>query len=273
MSAHRISGKLLFAVFVATVAGLIAREAVRTRLIAAGFPNVYSADLSYMVVPPILLLILFPAWQSEKGYLAKQFSTAALSWKLVLTAISVGVLLRTIWWCQLVAGVAFGIYSNADAQSAIAPTFRFACPEPVMLATGFIVMAVLVPVTEEVIHRGYFLGGFERLGAVRAIVLSATLFMIFHKYDGWLFVFFGGVIFGIQYWYTKAVWASLISHATFNGIIQFDWRCLTTRWNPPASELPLIAVGAIASTLLVVCLVLLAVLLRQMAIGAHEAPR
>tara|TARA_R110002096_G_scaffold22547_6_gene72267 strand:+ start:2044 stop:2865 length:822 start_codon:yes stop_codon:yes gene_type:complete len=273
MSSHRITARTLIAISVATVAGLIARELVRARLVAADFSLPFSADLSYLAVPVVLLAVLFPLWRSEKAYLASQFRTSDLNWRIALSAIAIGLLMRLAWWCQLVFGVSFGYYQNADAIPTNVAVFHFDCPEPAVLLVGLLVMSLLVPIIEEVTNRAYYMGALVRCGAAVSITVSALIFMVLHRYAGWPFVFFAGVILGVQYWYTRSLWSSVISHATLNGLIQLDWRCLQGRWNPAPGELPLLSSGIGASVLLVLCVALLIILLRQLAIGAHRAPR
>lgn len=273
MTGHHITAKTLLAIFVATFAGLVARELIRARLVVADFSPQFSANLSYLVVPIVLMLVLFPLWGNEKNYLVSQFKTSNISWRVALGAIAIGLLMRLTWWCQLVAGVSFGYYQDVTSPVTNVAVFNFQCPAPADLLVGLIVMSLLLPIIEEVIHRAYFMGALVYYGAAVSITLSALVFMVFHKFAGWPFVFFAGLILGVQYWYTRSLWSSIITHSTLNGLIQLDWYCLNTRWNPAASELPIWTSGITASAMLVLCVALIVVLLRQLAIGAHEAPR
>jgi hypothetical protein len=64
----------------------------------------------------------------------------------------------------------------------------------------------------------------------------------------------------------------MITHVTYNGLMQFDWRCLQGQWNPPADRLPLLLPGAGALlSLAVACLLVVALLCYQQA-GARTAP-
>ena len=40
-------------------------------------------------------------------------------------------------------------------------------------------------------------------------------------------VFLMGVVLGTQFWNTRTLWTTIVTHATYNGLVQFDWRCLT----------------------------------------------
>jgi membrane protease YdiL (CAAX protease family) len=173
---------------------------------------------------------------------------------MVLSAIAIGFLIRFSWWCQLVAGISFGFYSNGDASAIIGPQFTFRCPQWGVVALGILVMAVLVPLTEEFINRGLVQSALYRYGPPAAIAGSATVFTVFHPPGGWVFVFVAGLVFGAQFWITRSLWASLITHATVNGLIQLDWRCLSGQWNPVSSDLPLAIPGSIAALLFLACL-------------------
>ncbi len=136
------------------------------------------------------------------------------------------------------------------------------------MALSVLVMSVLTPVIEEVVHRGYILTALRKRGMLVAIVVSAIVFAVFHKLTSLPFAFFGGIIFGIQYWKSGSLWPSLISHSTVNILVILDWRCLTGQWNPVRGELPLLLPGAIAAAVIVVCSTALIILLRKMATEA-----
>ena len=185
----------------------------------------------------------------------------------------IGLLLRMIAWCQIVAGVSFGIYSSDDVNTLVGPVFKFQCATPEIILLGILVMAILVPVIEEVVHRGYVLSALRRRGFIVSVLVSAIVFTVFHRMSSWSFVFLAGLVFGVQYWYTRSLWASLISHATINGLIQIDWRCLSGQWNPRAEDIPVLIPGIIATAWLIGCFVTIATLLQGMATEARITPR
>lgn len=252
------------AVILATTTALFARSWLQVELRAGGVDKLHAADLSYLVVPPILLLLLFPVLRANKAELRRQFDVASIRAGLVLNAIVLGVLLRLAWWCQLVLGISTGIYSNGDPKAPVGPAFDFQCPPGTIFVTGIVVMAILVPIIEEVVHRGFIQSALYRYGPAVAIVGSAAIFAVFHPLGNWSFVFFAGVVLGTQYWITKSLWSSLVTHATINGLIQVDWRCLRGQWNPPATELPVVAPGTLSLVLFVVCVATTLAILRAM---------
>jgi len=240
----------VFAAILALTAALFARAYLQIILRESGYDKLYAADLSYLVVPPILALLLFPLLKQNSLEIRRQFAVTKLSGHLVLSAFALGVLLRLAWWSQLAAGVSLGIYRSGDSSAIIGPAFELQCPPAHVLATGIVVMAILVPIIEETVNRGLIQSALHRFGPWIAITGSAIVFTVFHPPGNWGFVFLAGVVFGTQYWITRSLWSSLITHATINLLIQFDWRCLQGQWNPHANDLPLVIPGAVTLVLL-----------------------
>lgn len=235
-------------------AALFTRSWLQVELRASDMDKLYAADLSYLVVPPILLLLLLPVLRANRAGLRRQLDIANIRVGLVLSAIGLGALLRLAWWCQLAAGISIGVYSNGGPYTTGGPVFNFQCPPAYVIATGVIVMAMLVPVIEEIVHRGLVQSALYRYGPTVAILGGAAVFTVFHPPGSWGFVFSAGVMLGMQYRMTKSLWSSLISHATINALIQLDWRCLRGQWNPPATEIPLFESFAVALLLFFVCI-------------------
>ena len=261
------------AVILATTAALFGRSWLQIELLASGVPKDYAADLSYLVVPPVLLILLAPVLYQDKAFIARQFRLTGLTARAILSAITIGILARAIWWSQLFAGISFGFYRNDDPSAIEGPLFALHCSPPQVVALGFLVMAVTVPIIEEVTHRSYIQTAFRRRGTVIAIFLSASVFAIFHRFSTWPFAFFAGLIFGVQYWRSGTLWPSLISHATVNALVQVDWRCLQGYWNPPPSRLPLWTVGGTSLLFLTTAMLTIVYLLRGKSTGALDAPR
>jgi len=269
MPEHRISRTTIIAVLTATTAALIARAWLQVRLLDDGMQQPLAADLSYLVVPPVLLILLFPLWRSEKAFLKSLFRRESLNWRIALMAIAIGLLLRLSWWSQMIDGVSFGFYQSGNPGAAMGPSVSFNCPPPAVLAAGFLVTTVLVPLIEEITHRGYVQTALEPRGVFVFIPVSAGIFVVFHDLSSWPFVFFAGIVLGVQYWATRSLWSSMITHATVNGLILLDWRCQSTSWNPRADNLPLWWPGLLAVLVLVICLACLILLLRKMTTGAR----
>ncbi len=273
MTAHRITPTTIVALFVATAAALTARAILQRHLMNNGYETSFAADLSYLVVTPILAVLLFPIWKTEKFYIVAQFRRVDINWDVALRAIAIGVVLRMAWWSQLVAGTSFGFYRAPESTPATSFTVSFHCPTFWVLGLGFFAMALLVPLIEELFHRGYVQGSLRHHGLVASVLVSAIVFTVFHRQTSWPFVFVSAGVFGMQYWIAKSLWPSFISHATINALVQFDWRCMTGQWNPGANDIPAVIPGVIASCSLIACAITLRVFILRMAIGARDAPR
>jgi membrane protease YdiL (CAAX protease family) len=270
--ALRLSIRELILVIAGPAFALIVQAGLSQTLRAQGYEQTLAHDLAYLAVPPILLVMLAPLLSRHRGFLAQRLRRHALSTRRVLAAVALGLLARIAWWAQLVVGISFGIVVNDDPQALAGPVFAWSCPAPPSLLLGLIVMAVLVPIMEETVHRGLLLSAFAHRGALPAILISSMIFTVFHPPSTYGFVFVMGILLGIQFWVTGSLWATMITHATYNGLIQFDWRCLRGQWNPPADSLPLLLPGVAALlTLLLAGLGIVALLLYQKA-GARSAP-
>ena len=144
----------LIAVLVALAAALVARAVLQLELREVGLQRQFAADLSYLVVPPLLAVLLFPVLKASRGRLRERFNTAHLNARLVINALALGALLRLAWWCHLIAGVSLGIYQNDVPDLVSGPVIVFRCPPAYLLATSVLVMSILVPLVEEIIHSG-----------------------------------------------------------------------------------------------------------------------
>ena len=262
----------IVAVLAALVAALVARSALQVYLRDIGIQQQFAADVSYLVVPPVLAILLFPLWKANRVLLRQCFDTSHLNTRLVLNALALGALLRLAWWCHAVAGVSLGIYQSEDPSRVVGPEVMFRCPPGYALATGVVVMAILVPVIEELFHRGFVLTYLRRHGAAIAVAGSAALFAVYHPLGTWGFAFLAGLVMGAQFWIARSLWPSLITHATVNMLVIIDWGCMHGRWNPPAADLPLVPVAAVSISLLMLCGGLIAWLLFKMHRG-ERSPR
>ena len=273
MSRAQISRTTIAAVVLATIAALFVKSWLQITLVQGGVEKVYAANLAFLVVPPILLILLFPVFLQQKAFLAGQFQRKHLTLNIALASAAIGVLLRLAWWAQLTTGVSFGLYRNPDLTAITGPVITFQCATAHVVILGFVVMAVMVPIVEEVTHRAFIQTALYRFGAVIAITTSALVFLAFHRPSGWMLAFSAGLIFGIQYWRAGSLWPSVISHATFNGLVQIDWRCLQVQWNPPQTDLPLWLLGLTSGALFAACIGGISYLLWQVSPGPQHATR
>ncbi len=263
----------IVAILVILTVALFARSFLQVRLQEHGVDADFAKDLSYLVVPVILGILMFPILRDHKTFLLGLFQKKHLTFRFIVTAIAIGVLMRIAWWCQLVVRISFGLGTDPGTQTFTGPSFSFGCPPLAVIALGLLVTALLIPVIEEIVHRGLIQSSMSRRGPVIAITTSAILFTIFHPPASYLFVFAWGIVFGVQFWSSQILWPSLISHATYNGLRQIDWRCMTGTWNPAMQDLPLVTPGIVAITGFAFAVLMVSWLLTQENVGVHAAPR
>ena len=272
VQAPKSGGVLIIATLLILVAALLARSWLRSTLLQNGFTHYLAADLSYLIVPPLLALCLTPIVRSRPGSFCALFRVDGLSLRLVLTAIMIGLLLRIAWWSQLFAGVALGIYADSEAAQTLQPKFAFECPAAAALLLGLVVTVLLVPIVEEIVNRGLLQSFLSHLGPLLAIPAAACLFALTHRFASWTFVFGAGLILGVLFWKTQALWLSLATHASFNGLALFDWRCVQGQWNPPLTSLPLWQVAIPGLVTLIIAIISIAFLLHKKIPGRTRLP-
>lgn len=270
--ALRIPFRQLLVIVLAQMFALTIQAWLSRILLERGYEQLQAHYLAYLVVPPILLLVLAPILLEHRRFLTRLFSLQRLTLRLALAAVALGIATRLAWWAQLIARVSFGITRNEDSEAVIGPAISFACPPLHALSLGILVMALLIPIIEETIHRGIVQSAFMHKGPAAAIIISTLIFTVFHPPTSYAFVLLMGLVLGAQFWLTGSLWATIITHATYNGLAQLDWRCLHGHWNPPPDSLPLLGPGAIAVGTLGAALTLVFVLLRCQRAGAQAAP-
>lgn len=269
----RIPVRTVIAIILVLVFALFVRSYIQLELRALDFETGYARDLSYLLVLPILVLLLLPLIRDHKAFCLRILDRHRLTVRLVFSAVALGVVMRIMWWSQLIARVSLGLARNNDPTAVIGPEFSFDCPRPQVLGLGLLVMALLVPVVEEFLNRGVLQSAFVHKGKPTAILVSATIFTVLHTPASYAFVFVMGVVLGLQFWNTQTLWTSMITHGVYNGLIQFDWRCLRGAWNPTAEQLPVLIPGFVALSVLIAATACALWLLRCNNAGASPTPR
>ncbi len=252
MSADSPPGTHVVAALLALAAALLCRAWLQVTLETGGFDRTLAANLSYLVVPPVLLVLLLPVLRADRGFLCDLLHPGPVNLSLLLVAAAIGLLLRLAWWSQLVASVSFGWQSSTDPLAIVGPVARFSCPPAASMAVGIVVATLLIPPIEELIHRGYVQTRLHSRGPALAITISTLLFVVFHPTSGWGFALAGGAVLGTMYWTSGSLWPPIVTHSVVNLEPQITWRCLNLHWNPTADTLPLWSVGLPAT--LVFCL-------------------
>lgn len=82
----------------------------------------------------------------------------------------------------------------------------------------FIVLGIVVPLTEEVIYRGIIFNRIKKyLDANKAIIISSLLFGLFHlNLMQGLYAFIIGLIMGYMYYKFENIWAPIVLHMAIN---------------------------------------------------------
>jgi membrane protease YdiL (CAAX protease family) len=94
------------------------------------------------------------------------------------------------------------------AQSSIVP-----------LVIGFVVIAMLGPVVEELIFRGFLAEALRGRGRRTAVLVSAVFFSLAHlRLAQFRYYVAMGVVFGLVYW-RRGLVGSVCAHAAFNGML------------------------------------------------------
>jgi membrane protease YdiL (CAAX protease family) len=245
------------------VAALFARAVLENRLIDSGKPQPFAQDLSYLVVPPILIILMYPILRRHGSYLRALLRRQDLTIRLIATSVLLGFTLRMSFWGGLISFISFGVIRNTDPNAVVGPVISFGCPDPGILALSFAVVSFLIPVTEEIIHRGLILQSLLHRGKILAIVLSSALFAVAHDPQAIAVAFLGGLFLGVQMINRRTLWGPLITHATYNAMAILGWECVRVQWNPIESAPAVMGTGSIAAALAVVGIALSIILAQR----------
>ena len=146
--ALRIPVPTVIAFILVLILALSLRSYLQLELRALGYVAGHARDLSYLMVSPALVLMLLPIFRDHRDFILQRLRRSQLTVRLILSAVALGVLMRLIWWSQLIARISFGLARNHDPDAVVGPAFSFACPPPQVIGLGFLVMALLVPVID-----------------------------------------------------------------------------------------------------------------------------
>jgi membrane protease YdiL (CAAX protease family) len=259
----------ILAIMLFQVCALFARSTLELFLVSNGSDRAVANDLSYLVVPVILAALLYPYLRQHWHALASLFRPCQLTLRLCFLSLLLGFSMRVTYWAILTVLIRLGLIKNDDPGAIVGPILGFGCPPLLVLGLSFFVMALLVPIVEEVINRGFLLHALLRKGAIMSVGLSACLFAIAHRTDTYLVAFVAGLFFGAQVLNSRTLWAPLLTHAAYNASATFHWDCFQIIWNPPASDPGLAAVTRVAAPVAVLGTLICCLLVSKRAIGAR----
>jgi membrane protease YdiL (CAAX protease family) len=239
------------AIVIFQVAALFARAFLEIRLIDSGEPPPFAQDLSYLVVPPILIILMYAILRRHGSYLRALLRRQDLTVRLIAASVLLGFALRISFWGGLISFISFGVLRNTDPNAVVGPVISFGCPDSDVLALSFLVMSFLVPMIEEIINRGLILQTLLRRGRLFALILSSVLFALMHDPHAIAVAFLMGLFLGVQMINCKTLWGPLITHATYNAMAILGWECVRAQWNPIESTPAVMGTGSIAAALAV----------------------
>jgi membrane protease YdiL (CAAX protease family) len=242
----------IVAILIFQVAALFARAYVEIRLIEGGNSRPFAHDLSYLLVPPILIALMYPILQQRWQYLLSLLRRQDLTLRLLVMSVLLGISLKLTYWGGLISLVSFGAIRNSDPDAVVGPDISFGCPEPMVLGLSFLVATILTPIVEEVINRGLILNSLVHRGKIRAVLVSSLLFAIMHAPQAMALAFFVGIFLAVQMFNYRTFWATMITHATYNAMTVLDWECMSTQWNPITTTPSMVGTGFVASALAIV---------------------
>lgn len=89
--------------------------------------------------------------------------------------------------------------------------------------TSFLRVCLIAPIVEEILIRGYILGGLSnKYGIILALLISSILFALLHfNMVQTLSALICGLILGILYIYTGSIFTCILAHALYNTISYF----------------------------------------------------
>ena len=261
------------AILLFTVGALFARSALHLYLAGAGYESSIAEDLSYFVMVPITAFLMWPILRETRPAMRYWFRPP-VSWPaLIAYSVLLGVLFRIIHWAWLTAGIGFGWYYHPDFPTVATAQFFFACPPAPVLALAVVVRAILTPLFEEFVHRGYVLYALLPRGKVLAVILSAVFFGLMHRPQTIVDAFLVGLVFAVLTLRLCSLWSPIIAHGTFNLASIIDWDCFHASWNPAITTPRHTVIAYIASATMFACVAWLMWLLRLAKAGTQIAPR
>lgn len=91
---------------------------------------------------------------------------------------------------------------------------------PQWLVINLIAGVIVVPITEEIIFRGFVLGRLrEKYGVIHAIIVSSLIFAVFHLDKSFIGSFAHGVIFAILAVRFSSLYAPMLVHGLYNAAV------------------------------------------------------
>lgn len=233
----------------------------------SGYSNAFVFNASRVAGLPIMMGTVWLMVRQHQDFLARLFSADGLTIRLIVTGVLIGVLARILSWSLITGRAALGILPSSLTSPPLPLQLAYDCPNALMLVTSVAVWFVLIPVTEEFVHRGVVLSAFANRGQLVAIGLSSIFFTLMHPPHAYSFVFMFGIVFGIFFWNVRSLWPPIATHATYDGLKIFDSMCLRIAWNPSHDDVPMVSLGVICVVIVVSCTAAIGFLISKRWVG------
>ena len=178
------------------------------------------------------LYSLTPVWSLFLGAAGQLFTILAILWLARRRGVRIHELVigKNAWWRETVLGVVgasvlwaiaiglwvVGLIPISDRLSVLILETSL----PVRLAF-FAMAVVLAPIAEELLYRGALQGSIRaRFNIYSACLVQAALFALMHQKSlaVMLTIFVGGLAYGMIVFWRKSLFASMVTHATFNAV-------------------------------------------------------
>ena len=184
----------------------------------AGLDPLLTRNLSGLVMPLVIGLLMAPIIYHNRSALREQLSFSPLTVQIVLGSVLLGVALRGAWWVTQLFPIV--MYSSLPSE------LYFQCPDMATMTFTVFIMAVSTPIIEEVVMRGFVLRLLMPRGTVFAVATSSLLFGLMHRPEVIPYAIVAGVFFALLYIRVRNLWAPILAHATINLLSIFDQICL-----------------------------------------------
>ncbi|MEX2496457.1 MAG: CPBP family intramembrane glutamic endopeptidase [Woeseia sp.] len=238
------------ALMIFQVAALFARSMLELSLVDRGLEKTVAQDLSYLVVPPILLVLMFPYLNRCRVALAELLSPADLTMRVIVLSVLLGLTLRMLFWCGLTLLIWLRAIGTSGPDFEAAAMIGFNCAPLPVIVLSLTVVAFLIPVIEELINRGFILHALLARGTGISVLVSALLFAAMHTPSSYVLAFLIGLLLALQMLNYRTLWAPIITHATYNATTVLDWECFRIVWSPPASDPALQMLAAVSAVVI-----------------------
>ncbi|MGI9205404.1 MAG: CPBP family intramembrane glutamic endopeptidase [Woeseiaceae bacterium] len=214
------------------VSALFLRSILEVQLVRNGFNPVAAKYIGALLGLFALGIFLAPVIRSLWPALMLQFLHSGRWFRLVIASVTLG---TSLWiinaQVMLLLGVPDG-FTTADQTQQATAVFQFECAAGMMLLLAVPVMSLATPVIEEICSRGLILQTLLPQGRIRAILISSILFSLLHKPEAYATAFLFGLFVAVQALNWRSLWGPIITHGTFNLLVELDRACMTAYWLP-----------------------------------------